>query len=450
MKSFIKAFAGASAIAVVLSAQAAWAESLEDVVRTVVQTNPRVQALSDSRNAVDDELRRARGLYLPQLDVEASPGYSRNRTTTTGGETRRTGWDDSYDASIIASQRLFDGFQAANETDRQIARARSAAARVFESAEFQGLSAIVAYTDVWRARELVELSLANVRMHEDMLSSMEQRQAQGGGSLADVAQTEARLARSRDTVLQNQIALRDAEAAYERVTGQAPTAVSLPPVPTQALPTSLEEVLAQVLEGNPTVRIFDADVEVAQKEAALADQPLYPQLRLEGGQTYSENRNGLRQRDESTFVVLRASWNLYRGGSDIANRRAALLRESEAKNYRLDAVREATESIRQSWNAYDFGRERLDMLQAAVDFSEQTRDSYLQQFTVGQRTLLDVLDAENELFVASGQLRTAEANHALAAYRLLAEMGRLLETLGVEPPEEANPAVRSFAEDVLR
>ena len=94
-------------------------------------------------------------------------------------------------------------------------------------------------------------------------------------------------------------------------------------------------------------------------------------------------------------------------------------------------------------------RQRVEDLTDAVRFNSETRDAYRQQFEVGQRTLLDVLDAENELFVAKGQLVTAQTNVELASYRILALVGQLLDTMGVQAPEQASTAIPSFGEQLF-
>jgi len=130
-------------------------------------------------------------------------------------------------------------------------------------------------------------------------------------------------------------------------------------------------------------------------------------------------------------------WNIFRGGIDRAARQEALARLNESKNRRLRSFLDSQQEMRKSWFALEASQQRVDDLSDAVRFNMETRDAYRQQFEVAQRTLLDVLDAENELFVSSGQLVTAQTNELLASYRILAVGGALLKTLGVAAPEQA-------------
>jgi adhesin transport system outer membrane protein len=120
----------------------------------------------------------------------------------------------------------------------------------------------------------------------------------------------------------------------------------------------------------------------------------------------------------------------------------------ESKNRRLQSQLNAEQEIRQSWYALEANQQRVDDLADSVRFNTETRDAYRAQFDVAQRTLLDVLDAENELFVSSGQLVTAQTNELLASYRVLAVSGTLLNTLGIAAPDQASYEETTWFQDI--
>ncbi len=148
--------------------------------------------------------------------------------------------------------------------------------------------------------------------------------------------------------------------------------------------------------------------------------------------------------------MLRMRWNLFRGGIDRANRQEALMVVAENKNRRANAFVEANEEVRRSWAALEASQIPARNLDDAVRYNVDTRDAYLQQFTVAQRTLLDVLDAENELFVSRGLSITAQINVLRSSYRMLAVTGQLLASLGVVAPEQANEQAETFGQSMLR
>lgn len=442
----------AAAIAVLLSSAAAvpsYGQSIEDVVKATLANNPRVGIVASNREAIDQELRQARGLYLPQIDLGAGIGREYVSTQSVRAQTDGAEWLTRQESSLTLIQRVFDGFEADSEVARQKFRVESAAKRVYETSEFLGLDAIDAYLEVGRQRELRALAEENVKVHQEILNSLRQRAQRGAGSAADVAQTEGRLARARATLTQTVNDLRDGEARYTRIVGQPPENVARPTIPAAAMPGNLDAALDITAKNNPTIAIFDADVKVTTAEIDLAESRFYPKINIEAEGAYNDNRDGVESWDKSAAVMLRARWNLYRGGIDRANRREAVARQAEAKNRRYNSHIEAIEQMRRSWNAYEASRDRASQLRDAVRFNAQTRDAYRQQFNVAQRSLLDVLDAENELFVSRGQAVSAEYNLLASSYRILAVGGTLLQTLGVQAAAQSNPATRTFGQDIM-
>lgn len=424
---------------VVPGALSAQAMALKEAIELAISTNPDIGIVASNREAVDEELRQARGLYLPQVDAAAGIGRERtnNRATRADPNNADALTLTRQEASITVQQRIFDGFESDNTVKREKARVESAAQRVSENSEFLALDVIGAYLDVMRQRELVRLAEENVRVHGGILDSLKQRLAGGGGSRADVAQTEARTARARATLTQTLNDLRDGEASFTRIVGQFPDSLEPPEFPSGALPADLDAAVGMAGTSNPTTKIFEADVRSADAEVSLAEVPFYPAVTLEGQSQYNDGRDGVNTYEFNNQVMLRLRWNLFRGGIDRAARQESLARLSESKNRRQRAFLESQQEMRKSWFALESNQQRVEDLSASVRFNAETRDAYRQQFEVAQRTLLDVLDAENELFVSSGQLVTAQTNELLASYRVLAVAGLLLSTLDVRAPDQA-------------
>ncbi len=418
-----------------LTAQAA---SMIEAIELALSTNPNIGIVASNREAVDEELKQARGLWLPQIDLALGIGRERTNDRTTRAVANSQGLTlTREEASITLQQRIFDGFEANSTIEREMARVESAASRVHENSEFLALDVIGGYVEVLRQRELVRLAEVNLNVHIGILDSLQQRLAGGGGSRADVAQTEARSARARATMTQTLNDLRDAEAAYTRIVGQYPDALEAPEFPEGVLPDNLDDAVTLANTNNPTTKIFEADVKSSLAEVSIAEVPLYPAITLEAESEYNDGRDGIDDYEFNNQVMLRLRWNLFRGGIDRANRQEQLSRLAESKNRRLRSFLDAQQEMRQSWFALEASRQRVEDLSDAVKFNMETRDAYRQQFEVAQRTLLDVLDAENELFVASGQLVSSQTNELLASYRILAVGGTLMNTLNVVPPQQA-------------
>ena len=427
---------------------AAHATSLEDAVRSSLATNPDIGIVASNREAVDEELRQARGLYLPQTDSAAGIGREAHDDLTNRRRDKDDNWHTREEASATLIQRLFTGFETQYTVERDKARVQSAANRVFENSEFLALDTVGSYYEVLRQRELVDLSDNNVRIHIGIVDSIGEQLAGGGGSRADLAQSESRLARARSTLAQTLTDLRDAEALYTRVVGQFPDSLSMPEFDQSRMPSDLNEAVGWVNDDNPTVEIFEADVRSAEAEVGITEAPFYPQVNFEAQTDWTDNAESNDSQEWNNQFMVRLRWNLFRGGIDKAARQEALARMNEAKNRRHASLVDAQQEMRNSWFALEGNRQQVSDLTDAVKFSRETRDAYREQFDVAQRTLLDVLDAENELFVSRGQLVTSQINETLASYRILALGGQLLLSLGVPAPEQAVVVKETWAEGV--
>ncbi len=430
-------------------ATAAQAISVTEAIEVALSTNPDIGIVASNREAVDQELRQARGLYLPQIDVSAGygTGFIDDISVRNDGNEPRT--QNPHEVILTLQQRLFDGFEASSTVEREQSRVESAASRVLENSEVLALDVIGAYLEVLRTRELVKLAERNLEVHIDILESLKARLSGGGGSRADVTQTEVRVSRARATLTTNFNLLRDAEASYTRIVGQFPNDLSSPEAPSDALPANLDDAVDLAIRNNLTTKIFEADVDTAEAEITLAEVPLYPSLSIEGITEYNDDLTGTQAYEFNNTLMLRVNWNLFRGGIDRAARQEAINRLNESKNRRWRAQLESEREMRQSWFALEANRESVTDLENAVRFSRETRDAYVQQFEVAQRTLLDVLDAENELFVSASELVTAQTNEVLATYRVLAVSGALMTTLGIVPPEQSYVQQTSWGEGLL-
>jgi adhesin transport system outer membrane protein len=425
--------------------------SLEETIQAALETNPEVQA---DRNAIDQELRQARAQYFPSVDVRGAvgPEYS-NNPSTRNRATRPPGGDSAttlmrYESQLTLSQMLFDGFATPSEVERQKARIDSASYRVAEAAEFIALDAVEAHLDVLRNQDLVELARENVAEHRRILDRVERLEREGGGSIADLRQTEARVASAESTLATAIGNLRDAQARYISVVDMSPESLETPLVPVQAVPESGEAAAVRAGVNSPTVQIATADIDVSQAELQGSRAGYYPRLDLELGTSANRNIDGVRGGDVDAQALLVVRYNLFRGGADIAREREAFERLREARQQLRLVRREAEEEARLAYNALITARSRVEALRAEADAQRATRDAYAQQFILGQRSLLDLLDAENQLFIARSNLTTADYTERFAVYRVLTVLGDLLITLDIDRPKEAINIYRARPEPI--
>lgn len=411
--------------------------SLGQALSTGIATNPEYGEVAASRRATDEELRQGRALYLPSIDMRAETGaeLSNNPSTRAGDDATEKKWRNL--ASITLTQMLFDGFRTKYEVERQQARVTSAANRVRETAELVGLSIVESYLEVLRQRQLLVIARQNIQDHADLMKQIEDGVKAGRSTDADLQQAKERLAASRAAESATRQSLRTAEARYIQVVGDEPGQLQLPEIPYSSLDPDVENAVKKALAYSPTLDIFEADIEVAYAESLGTRSTFYPELDLQVNGTAGHDLGGVDGGDSGASALLVANWNLYRGGADTARAREFIHRHQQAKEARARAAREVEHDVRATWASMVAAGERAKEFAAQSDANTEVVKAYKDQFNLDRRTLLDVLDAQNELFVSRSNTINSEFLEMLAVYRILALKGALLPTLGVSYPRES-------------
>jgi adhesin transport system outer membrane protein len=413
------------------------ADTLQEAVDATVKTNPDVLAATHERQAVSKEVDQARAGYYPTLDLAVGTGWEMTDNPSTRGSGRGEVHLNRDEASLNMRQMLFDGLETKNEVARQEARTNSRSFGVYSSAENTALDAVLAYHNVLRQQKLVELAQTNLEAHERTHDQIMLRAERGVGRKADMEQSLGRLALAEANLKAEQANLRDAETAYIRVVGMSPESLSLPDSPISQIPQSQDEAIAMALENHPTLRLASYDVESAKAQHATAKAPFYPDLHLEVGTRADHDIDGIEGKDKDITAMLRLRYNLFNGGRDTARREETASLINQAAEIRNNTHRQVEESVRLSWNAWQTLKSQKPAREQHVQSSEKARDAYQQQFSLGQRTLLDLLDSENEVFRARTALVNTQYDELYAMYRILNSMGVLLQCLEVELPEAA-------------
>ncbi len=413
------------------------ADTLQEAVAATVKTNPDVLAATHERQAVSKEIDQAKAGYYPTLDLAVGTGWEMTDNPSTRASGRGEVHLNRDEASLNLRQMLFDGFETPNEVDRQEARTNSRAFGVYSAAENTALDVVLAYHNVLRQQKLVELAQTNLEAHQRTHDQIMLRAERGVGRKADMEQSLGRLALAEANLKSEQANLRDAETAYIRVVGMPPSSLSLPDSPISMLPASVDEAIATAIENHPTLRLANYDVESAQAQHATAKAPFYPDLHFELGTRADHDIDGQEGKDKDITAMLRLRYNLYNGGRDSARREETAFLINQAAEIRNNTHRQVEESVRLSWNAWQTLNAQMPAREQHVQSSEKARDAYQQQFSLGQRTLLDLLDSENEVFRARTALVNTKYDELYAMYRILNSMGMLLQGLNVELPEAA-------------
>lgn len=426
-----------AALMLTSAAGAASADTLQGVVQEALSGNPELGAIRFNRRAIDHELTAARGLQMPTVDVRTDNGrhkdYSRTPTgVTTGGDTH---WH--REAQIVASQRLFDGFESRHEIARQRNRVESARWRVMDTANSIALRAVQAYLELGRAYSVRETARSNLNAHRALLSRVGGRVSGGRGASSDLTEAQSRTSQAEALLVEAEGRIRDAEALFRAVVGRAPGKLVPAGLPAKALPPSVDIAVAEAVAFAPSVIATQHDVTAAQAALGSAHARLLPRVNFElsAHRGWGQITDGDRDLDNRAMVVVR--WNLFNGGIDKARIWEAKARSLEAAEISANTMRIIERETRTSWNAIVTSGSRAPLLRRQVEQIRSTRASYDAQFDAGSRRLLDLLNVQSELFLAEASLRTEEFVRLYNSYRLLAAMGRVVHALGLEAPPEA-------------
>jgi adhesin transport system outer membrane protein len=413
----------------------AGAATLREAVEQAVLTNPDVLAAANHRFAADAGVKQARGGYFPRIDLNAGTG--RERLDTPDSRLRRLS-DTTFpqrDASVTLSQMLFDGFAVRSEVARQTARVDSAAYGVAATAEDLALRTVATYLEVLRRQETTAAAVDNLDAHQRIYYQIRMLSESGVGRRADLDQAESRLALAKANLRQEQSSLRDAEVSYVRLVGAPPQALQIPASPEKALPVSEALALDAALADHPAVKSAEAEVALASAVNSGAKAALSPRVDLELAKSHANDI--VRGSTNDLSIMLRLRYNFSRGGADLARISETGFQIQEANEVLNRTRRQIQEDVAQAYNANVTARERLGLLRQYVDASAATRESYAKQFSIGQRTLLDLLNAENEYFNARLAYTTGQYAQLASAFRIFAGMGQLLSQLRINPPIDA-------------
>lgn len=414
------------------------AGTLEEVVAQGLSSNPEVKQAIHARNAIYQEVRQAKAGYLPSVDLSGGIGYEWTNNTTTRANRNDDVEMIRGEAQLSIRQMLFDGFATSSEVDRHTARAVSSDKRLIETAETYALEAARAYIELNRRSTLLQQAKETLYSHVKIYDQIKRRSESGLGALASIQQAEGRLALAEVNVLAADNNFLDAKANYQRVTGlEAPASLNYPELINIVVPESLESAMEVALKNHPTLQVAQADTLAAEAQYNAAKRNYYPRVDLEIDRTWNNDLDGVDGTNEDLTAMIRMRYNLYNGGADRARVRQTQHQIEEARAVQAQSNREVVQSLNLSWNASKILAQQLPHLEQHVASSQETRDSYQKQFNIGQRSLLDLLDTENEVFSSKNDLTNALHDHLIAQYRVVNGMGNLLDAMGLALPEPA-------------
>ena len=416
----------------------AQAMSLTEAIQSTLDNHPELRASQNNRLSADEDVKVAKGGFYPSLDLNAAygRGYSDNTTTRSLGN-HHTETLTYTQSELRLRQMLFDGFNTANEVGRTQSVSNSRAYYTRGTAESLALRTIEVYLEVLKRRELVTLAKNNLQAHLRVNDQIGLRTQRGVGSNADADQSSARRALAENNLDTAEVDLADAESNFYAVVGRMPDELEAPPSIRGEVPTSLPEAQQSMVENNPYLKSAQADVQSAESQYEVAKSPFYPRLDAEAAVGANNNVQGDEGHDNEWRVGVVMNYNLFRGGSDKARLASDAHKINQAMDIRNNALRQLNEDTRLAWNAMLNARKQTPTAREYAETTSRVRAAYQDQFGLGQRTLLDLLDSENELYNANRRYTEVRYTEEYSMYRVLANMGLLLHKQRIVLPADA-------------
>ncbi|MCW8334437.1 TolC family outer membrane protein [Vibrio paucivorans] len=419
---------------VIAASFSASSQTLEQAVAITLATNPEIKSIFNEYLSKVKESDAASGAYLPSIDLDAGIGYegispaeSLNQPDT--DLTRK-------EATISLTQLIWDGSSTLRDIDRTAAEAESIRLQVLADAQDIALQVTQVYLDAVKATEILALSESNLSVHKKIYKDIKRRAESGIGSTADLSQVEARIAKAHGNLLAAQNNLVDTHTQFHRLVGQQPLGLIYPRADVSKLPLSLTDALVEAYDAHPVIKIANADIDSARFQYEQSKGNNYPTISFEASQSWRDDAAGDEGNSEETLAMLRLRYNLYNGGSDRDLTERSAYQLNKAKDLRDNAYRQVEEGLRLSWSALDLTLQQKNFLADHVDSASETVIAYEKQYRIGQRTLLDLLNTENELFEARKDYLDAHYSEQYAKYRVMNATGSLLDALLVDIPEE--------------
>ncbi|MFB4392194.1 MULTISPECIES: TolC family outer membrane protein [unclassified Pseudomonas] len=432
------------AILLAMACGQAQAMSINEAVQNAVDHHPEISESRNSRLSADEDVKFARGGYYPTVDLIAGYGRQRSDNVNTRGfnadGTRSHNKETlNYTQSELRlRQMLFDGFNTSNEVGRTQAVATSRAYYTQATAESIALRAIEVYLEVLKRRELVTLARNNLQAHLRVNDQIGLRSERGVGSTADLDQSRARRALAENNMDTAEVDLADAEANFFSVVGRMPDELETPVSIKAEVPANLQDARQSLLQNNPYLKSAQADIQAAEQQYEVAKSPFYPRLDAVLATGANNNLGGERGHSNNDWQAgVELSYNLFRGGSDKARLQSDAHKINQAMDIRNNALRELNENLSLAWNAMNNARKQTPTAREYAETTQRVRGAYQDQFGLGQRTLLDVLDSENELYNANRRYTEVRYTEEYSMYRVLATMGELLSKQRISLPPEA-------------
>lgn len=408
-------------VGIMCLASASHADTFADALRATYENNPEIKAQRQSLQAADELVAQANSGFRPTMNGTVDYGRQRSDFANAGWQ-----YSNANTKQLRVEQPLFRGGTTIANVNSAKQRVKAGQQQLDAVEQNIMLEAITAYMDVIQAQALLELSRNNQDVLARQLTATQERFSVGDVTRTDVAQSEARLSNAKSAVITAEGQVIAALATFERIVGYKPDTALDVPQSYPAIPASLEEALTAAKNANPGLLAAVHAEKSARYDVSANKGTLLPQLSLVGSASRSKSAgtNGNSEFDQDS-LVLNLRIPLYQGGAEYSRVREAKARERQRREEMTNNLVTVEETTTRAWEQLETSIATISSREDQIKAAETALDGVRQEQEYGARTVLDVLDAEQELFTARTNLVRAQRDRIVAVYNLINALGAL-------------------------
>lgn len=419
MKINIRIIFFSSIVGLFLNSSWANADTLKDAIMQTLKTNPDVLYSIKGWLASEQGVDKAKGGYFPKLDVNADigPQHSKNVNNNFDYATLNT-----TGGGISLRQLVFDGFATQSNVDSNKNHTLAQTYQVLATANDTALLATKAYLDVITNQKIVTYAGENYATMQSIADT-----AQHKGNKADISLAQGRVAQAKADLLSAQNNYSDAQTIYYKIIGSAPQNLVMPTEPTDKfLPENKNTTVKNAVNNNPALKSSEASINEARSQYKGAKSNFYPHVDAVLEARADDNLYGVNGTQANEQALLELSYNLFNGGSDQANEKQAGYLVEQSQKTRDLVYTQVVEKARVSWDELDTSKGKISYLKQHSDSAGMSANAYYQEYKKGKRSLVDLLNTEEELFHSRVDYVTGQSNVLFSKYWVLNSEGYLL------------------------
>lgn len=405
----------------------AFSATLNDVLSYTYENSSTINAERAGLKATDENVSKAKAGYRPSIVGEGSLGrsYIKNEYDASSAATMQEKYQDPTSLSVSFIQPIFSGLSTVNAVKSAKEQVKSAREGLVNTEQVVLLDAVSVYMDVLRDRAVLQLQISNEKVLKEHLASYKKRFEAGELTRTDVAQSEARLAGATAARIAAEGNLKVSNANYLDVIGLKPEA-TLKDVDAEKieLPKALSEALNLAKENNPQIKAIDYAQKSAEKNVLAKKGVLSPVVDVRAGASKNKESN-LTRRNDAWQVTANIKVPLYQSGAEYADIRAARHTENQYRILTKKIRSDVEAQTIKAWENYTSTKAQIKSIKSQIKASKIALDGVIREAKVGSRTVLDVLDAEQEHLDNQVSLVKTHRDEVVAAYALLTALGKM-------------------------